>query len=158
MLEIGWNGPGRSPGSWTMLNTLGWPFNLTTNLLVPAQGMRGRKEGRRSTIGPRGKNWRSPPRVRGTTSPYGLTPGQTVAQARSHKLRGTVASVPPIGSHRVVPDLPPDPTIPPIQSEDCQKTRRGWPWRCPVQWPWWEQWRGPRDGERRWGGRRSFGD
>ena len=41
-------------------------------------------------------------------SPYGLTPDLTLAQARSHKLRGTVVSVPPIESHWVAPDLPPD--------------------------------------------------
>ena len=43
-------------------------------------------------------------------SPYGLTPDLTLAHARSHKPRGTVASV-PIRSHWVVPDLPPNVTI-----------------------------------------------
>ena len=39
-----------------------------------------------------------------------------------------------------------------IQSRHCQETRRGWPRGCSTQWPWWEQWRGARDGEQRWRG------
>ena len=42
--------------------------------------------------------------------PYGLTPDLTLARARSHKPRGTMALV-PIGSYRAALDLPPDTTI-----------------------------------------------
>ena len=50
---------GGSLGPGPCLSTLGWPYNLTTNPPVPAQGMRGGKEERRkSTIGLRSKNLR----------------------------------------------------------------------------------------------------
>ena len=51
-------GPGKFPGSWTLPSTPGKPYNLTTNPLVPAQGMKGRKEERRSTVSLRTKNLR----------------------------------------------------------------------------------------------------
>ena len=64
-------------------------------------------------------------RGKGDDVPVWTHTGSNSSSSSESQTEGTVASVPPIGSHRVVPDLPPNVTIPPIQSGDCQKTRRG---------------------------------